>query len=117
MSRKRNSDSSVISVIDKADMIEDDEYYESTGLETDNISNIMRTQEITVKDGKISLSDICTVQQTAVTNEEYEIELEDGTIIKCTPTFITLITEPAKTIVKPIIDTMVPLISAFPKIK
>ena len=30
-------------------------------------------------------SDICTVAPTIKTNEEYEIELEDGSIIKCTP--------------------------------
>ena len=48
MSRKRNPESSVISVLDKADMIEEDsEYFEGTGLETDNISNIMRTQGMT----------------------------------------------------------------------
>ena len=29
-------------------------------------------------------SDICTVTPTIKTNEEYEIELEDGSIIKCT---------------------------------
>ncbi|MBR2069530.1 MAG: RNA polymerase sigma factor RpoD [Candidatus Gastranaerophilales bacterium] len=46
MSRKRNSDSSVISVLDKSEMIEEDEYFDSTGLETDNISNIMRTQGV-----------------------------------------------------------------------
>ena len=46
MSRKRNSDSSTISVIDKSEMIEEDEYFESTGLETDNISNTMRTQGV-----------------------------------------------------------------------
>ena len=46
MSRKRNSDSSVINVMDKSEMIEEDEYFESTGLETDNISNIMRTQGV-----------------------------------------------------------------------
>ncbi len=46
MSRKRNSENSVISVMDKSEIIEEDEYYESTGLETDNISNIMRTQGV-----------------------------------------------------------------------
>lgn len=46
MSRKRNSESSVISVLDKSEMIEEDEYFEGTGLETDNISNIMRTQGV-----------------------------------------------------------------------
>ena len=47
MSRKRNPESSTISVLDKSEMIEEDEYFESTGLETDNISNIMRTQGVT----------------------------------------------------------------------
>ena len=47
MSRKRNPESSVINVLDKAEMIEEDEYFEGTGLETDNISNIMRTQGVT----------------------------------------------------------------------
>ena len=47
MSRKRNQDSSTISVLDKSEMIEEDEYFEGTGLETDNISNIMRTQGVT----------------------------------------------------------------------
>ena len=46
MSRKRNPESSVIGVIDKTEMIEEDEYFEGTGLETDNISNIMRTQGV-----------------------------------------------------------------------
>ena len=46
MSRKRNPESSVISVIDKSDMIEEDEYYDSTGLETDNISNIVRSSGV-----------------------------------------------------------------------
>ena len=47
MSRKRNPESSTISVLDKSEMIEEDEYFEGTGLETDNISNIMRTQGVT----------------------------------------------------------------------
>ena len=46
MSRKRNPESSTISVLDKTEMLEEDEYFESTGLETDNISNIMRTQGV-----------------------------------------------------------------------
>lgn len=33
---------------------------------------------------ELSLSDVCTVQLTKRTNEYYEIELEDGTKIKCT---------------------------------
>ncbi|MBR3605154.1 MAG: RNA polymerase sigma factor RpoD [Candidatus Gastranaerophilales bacterium] len=47
MSRKRNPESSTINVLDKSEMIEEDEYFEGTGLETDNISNIMRTQGVT----------------------------------------------------------------------
>lgn len=35
--------------------------------------------------GNLCLSDYCTVKPTAIETEEYEIELEDGTIIKCTP--------------------------------
>jgi RNA polymerase primary sigma factor len=46
MGRKRNPESSIVSVMDKTEIIEE-EYYESTGLETDNISNIMRTQGMT----------------------------------------------------------------------
>ena len=34
--------------------------------------------------GKEILSNVCTAKPTKVTNEEYEIELEDGSIIKCT---------------------------------
>ncbi len=36
--------------------------------------------------GLSKLSDVCTVKPTAIETEEYQIELEDGTIIKCTPT-------------------------------
>lgn len=32
------------------------------------------------------LSDVCTVKPTSTEQEEYQIELEDGTLIKCTPT-------------------------------
>ena len=35
--------------------------------------------------GQKILSDTCTVKPTIKTEEEYEIELEDGTVIKCTP--------------------------------
>lgn len=35
--------------------------------------------------GEEILSDECTVKQTLTTNEEYQIELENGSIIKCTP--------------------------------
>lgn len=34
--------------------------------------------------GKEILSNVCTAKPTKVTNEEYEIELEDGSTIKCT---------------------------------
>ena len=55
MSRKRNPESSVINVLDKAEMIEEDEYFDVTGLETDNISNIMRTQGVsTVETSSVS---------------------------------------------------------------
>lgn len=53
MSRKRNPESSVISVLDKAEMVEDNEYFDSTGLETDNISNIIRTQGVTSVDSSV----------------------------------------------------------------
>lgn len=36
--------------------------------------------------GLPELSETCTVKLTAIETEEYQIELEDGTIIKCTPT-------------------------------
>ena len=36
-------------------------------------------------DGTIVQSDNCTVKPTVITNEEYTIELEDGTVIRCTP--------------------------------
>ena len=36
-------------------------------------------------DGTIVQSDNCTVKPTVITNEEYSIELEDGTVIRCTP--------------------------------
>ncbi len=55
MSRKRNPESSTINVLDKSEMIEEDEYFEGTGLETDNISNIMRTQGVsTVETSSVS---------------------------------------------------------------
>lgn len=55
MSRKRNPESSTISVLDKSELIEEDEYFEGTGLETDNISNIMRTQGVsTVETSSVS---------------------------------------------------------------
>ena len=35
--------------------------------------------------GNTVLSDACTVKETAESYDEYEIELEDGSVIKCTP--------------------------------
>ena len=35
--------------------------------------------------GDIVLSEPCEIKQTAKTSDIYEIELEDGTILKCTP--------------------------------
>lgn len=35
--------------------------------------------------GELLISDECTVKPTKQTNVEYQIELEDGTILKCTP--------------------------------
>ena len=43
-------------------------------------------------DGTIVNSDICTVKPTISTVEQYELELEDGTIIKCTPNHRFLLT-------------------------
>lgn len=49
---------------------------------TDKIINVYTIDD----DGNVTISDDCTVKPTECTNEEYQIELEDGTIIKCTPT-------------------------------
>ena len=38
------------------------------------------------ENGNECVSETCTVKPTLETNEEYQIELEDGSIIKCTPT-------------------------------
>ena len=55
MSIKRNPEISVISVIDKSEVMEDDEFFEGSELETDNISNIMRTQGVsTVETSSVS---------------------------------------------------------------
>lgn len=35
--------------------------------------------------GQKEISDTCTVKPTAVASEEYQITLEDGTVIHCTP--------------------------------
>ena len=42
--------------------------------------------------GDVEYSEQCTVKPTAIQTEEYEIELEDGTIIKCTPEHRFLLT-------------------------
>ena len=44
MTRKRSSDQSVISVVDKEEDMGDDSFFEGSALETDNISNIIRSQ-------------------------------------------------------------------------
>ena len=55
MSRKRNSDDSVISVVDKnADMMADDGYFDAAGLETDNISNIISNHGVSTLDANLS---------------------------------------------------------------
>ncbi len=55
MSRKRNSDDSVISVVDKnTDLMGEDSYFDSTGLETDNISNIISNHGVSQMDAGLS---------------------------------------------------------------
>lgn len=55
MSRKRSSDDSVIGVVDKnIQTPEEDNFYESTGLETDNITNIIRSQGMMHLEGSLS---------------------------------------------------------------
>ncbi|MBQ2984549.1 MAG: RNA polymerase sigma factor RpoD [Candidatus Gastranaerophilales bacterium] len=74
MSRKRNTDSSVISVIDKTEIIEEDEYFEGTGLETDNISNIMRTQGVNT----VETQSIYFDQQDEEDSQEDDITVPRG---------------------------------------
>lgn len=45
------------------------------------------------ENGEVILSDICTVLPTAIEKEEYQIELDDGTIIKCTPSHRFMLTD------------------------
>ena len=55
MSRKRSSDDSVISVVDKnTDMIADDNYFDAAGLETDNISNIISSHGVSTIDANLT---------------------------------------------------------------
>ena len=42
---------------------------------------------------KVVASDTCTVKPTIQTNEEYEIELEDGTVIKCTADHLLMLAD------------------------
>ena len=49
---------------------------------TDKVINVFTIDD----NGNVVISDPCTVKPTECTNEEYQIELEDGTVIKCTPT-------------------------------
>ena len=54
MSRRKNVEDSMVSVMDKNQTPEEDNFYESTGLETDNISNIIRNQGIMSMEGTLS---------------------------------------------------------------
>ncbi len=54
MSRRKNAEDSMVSVMDKNQTPEEDNFYESTGLETDNISNIIRNQGIMSMEGTLS---------------------------------------------------------------
>lgn len=64
----------------------DTEIYTATG--SSKLKHLVNknTEVLSVDtDGKLIVSDKCTVMPTAVTTEEYQITLEDGTLIKCTP--------------------------------
>ena len=54
MSRRKNAEDSMVSVMDKNQTPEEYNFYESTGLETDNISNIIRNQGIMSMEGTLS---------------------------------------------------------------
>ena len=58
------------------------------------IDGIRKLSELVGKDvrvvnidssGNQVISDVCTIEPTIISKEEYQIELEDGSIIKCTP--------------------------------
>lgn len=44
-------------------------------------------------DGNVIISDTCTVKPTKVSTKECQIELEDGTVIKCTPEHRFMLTD------------------------
>lgn len=50
-------------------------------------------QVFNLNDDEVNLSDYCTVKPTSKSNEEYQIELEDGTMIKCTPNHRFMLTD------------------------
>ncbi len=68
MTRKRNSEDS-ISILDKA--TEDDAFYEGAGLETDNISNIIRSHTMTPENYMPTMYD-------SMQDEEQEITVPKG---------------------------------------
>ena len=64
----------------------DTEIYTSAGCSKLKHLINKQTEVISVdQEGKLIVSDKCTVIPTAITTEEYQITLEDGTTIKCTP--------------------------------
>ncbi len=71
MSRKRNPESSAISVLDKSEMIEEEEYFDAAGLETDNISNIMRTQGVST----VETSSVATFFDSHSDEEQQEEDI------------------------------------------
>lgn len=54
---------------------------------------------------QLELSDQAYVQETVRTKDYYEIELEDGTIIKCTPTHRLLLKDGTYKYAKDLLDT------------
>lgn len=64
----------------KTKVITDEGIFPIESLENKNIRVYTVDNE-----GNVVLSDYCTVKMTAESNEEYQIELEDGSVLKCTP--------------------------------